>query len=300
MTPHHILLFGPNGQVGWELQRCLAPLGHISIANRTPTAGQHYADLAEADSLTRLIRELKPSVIVNAAAYTAVDKAEEETGAAFAINGTAPGILAEEAQALNALLIHYSTDYVFDGSRSGPYLETDPVQPLGVYGESKLAGEQAVILVGGNALILRTAWVYGLRGKNFLLTMQRLANERDELRVVADQWGAPTWSRLIAEATAQLLSQCLSPRCAADWKTLSGIYHLTCGGQTNWHSFAEAIVKQTAKPPIVHPIMTAEYPTPAARPAYSVLSNDKLLHTFGLRLPDWETALQLCLHSQAC
>jgi dTDP-4-dehydrorhamnose reductase len=290
-----LLLLGTTGQVGWELQRCLSTLGELTVANRQPSAGQQYADLADFDSLYRLIRQIKPEVIVNAAAYTAVDKAEEESNLAHAINGTAPGLLAEEAKQLNALLIHYSTDYVFSGEKQTPYVETDPVNPLGAYGESKLAGEQAIIDTGANALIFRTAWVYGMRGKNFLLTMQRLARERDELRVVADQWGAPTWSRSIAEATAQVLSQLFAPARQGTIKDYSGIYHLTCAGETNWHGFAQSIVQQGERQVTVHPITTADYPTPARRPAYSVLSNEKLAATFGLTLPAWDDALRLCL-----
>ncbi len=299
MKQHTILLFGPSGQVGWELQRCLAPLGIVVCAARTPAQGMVQADFTDMDSLRQVVNAVQPSIIVNASAYTAVDKAEEETEAARLVNAEAPAVLAELAKARNALFIHYSTDYVFDGSAQTPYVETDPVKPLGVYGATKLAGEQGVMAVDGASLIFRTAWVYGARGKNFLLTMQRLARERDELRVVADQWGAPTWSRCIAEGTAQVLSQLISPQLKADWQTLSGIYHLTCAGETNWHGFAQTIIAAGERQPIVHPITTAEYPTPAARPAYSVLNNDKLLQQFGVQLPAWDHALALCLAEQA-
>lgn len=292
-THHRLLLIGPTGQVGWELLRCTATLGTVIAVGRG-TAGQTM-DLANPDSIRQVIREFNPSVILNAAAYTAVDKAEQEPLLAQTINGTAPGILAEEAKRLSAILIHYSTDYVFDGTAQQPYLESHLVKPLSSYGTSKLAGEQAIQAVGGQYFIFRTAWVYGTRGKNFLLTIQRLANEREELKIVADQFGAPTWSRSIAEATAQVLTQLLSPLHPVDITSLSGIYHLTCGGQTTWYEFAKAILAHGERHPRIVPITTAEYPTPAKRPGYSVLSNTKLHQTFGLTLPPWEQALELCL-----
>jgi dTDP-4-dehydrorhamnose reductase len=286
-----ILLIGANGQVAWELLPCLQPLGEVVVASRNST---NYIDLAEADSIRAIIRKLQPNIIVNAAAYTAVDQAEQEPELAAAINGTAPGILAEEAKRIQALLIHYSTDYVFSGNNTTAYTETDPVDPLGVYGTTKLAGEQAIQAIGGKYLIFRTAWVYGLRGKNFLLTMQRLAKERDQLKIVADQIGAPTWSRLIAEATAQVIAQLESPLYKGE--TRSGIYNLTCGGETNWYEFAKAILASSNTNLL--PINTADYPTPAKRPAYSVLSNQKLINSFGIRLPDWNQALSVCLLEQ--
>jgi dTDP-4-dehydrorhamnose reductase len=290
MENNKILLIGANGQVAWELLSCLQPLGDVVVASRNSS---NYIDLAKADSIVAIIRKLQPNIIVNAAAYTAVDQAEQETELAAAINGTAPGILAEEAKRLQALLIHYSTDYVFNGNNTTAYIETDSVDPLGVYGSTKLAGEQAIQAIADKYLIFRTAWVYGLRGKNFLLTMQRLAKQRDELKIVADQIGAPTWSRLIAEATAQVIAQINSTLYKVDIETISGIYHLTCGGETNWYEFAKAILASSNTK--ILPINTVDYPTPAKRPAYSVLSNQKLINTFGIRLPDWNKALSVCL-----
>jgi dTDP-4-dehydrorhamnose reductase len=292
--PKKILLIGPNGQVGWELLRCLQPLGHVIAAGRNC---QIHLDLTQVDSIRQVIREIQPDLIINAAAYTAVDKAETEAQLAYQINSTAPGILAEESLRLkNTILIHYSTDYVFNGQHSQPYTELEPVNPLGVYGASKLAGEQAIQAVGGYYFILRTAWVYGLRGKNFLLTIQRLAQEREELTIVNDQIGAPTWSRLIAEATTCLSAQLLAPF-IQNRENFTGIYHLTCGGQTSWYEFAKMIIEYAEKSPRLLPITTAQYPTPAKRPAYSVLSNEKLATTFGIILPTWDNALKICLTS---
>ncbi len=287
-----ILLLAPTGQVGWELLRCTQTLGNVIAVGRhtNPTL-----DLANPDSIRQMVRDVQPHIIVNAAAYTAVDKAEQESELAYVINGTAPGILAEEARRLSALLVHYSTDYVFDGTHQQPYTEQNNVNPVSAYGASKLAGEQAIQSIGGHYLILRTAWVYGRRGNNFLLTIQRLAKEREELRIVADQFGAPTWSRTIAEATTHILSQLVSPLYQADLDSLSGIYHLTCGGQTTWYDFTKAILKYGEQQPQILPITTAEYPTPAKRPVYSVLANTKLIDTFGITLPAWERALELCM-----
>lgn len=294
-----ILLIGTSGQVGWELLHCIQPLGTLYAAGRQTDSNTPFQiDLASPDTLCQVIRELKPNLILNAAAYTAVDKAEEEIELAQKINAIAPGILAEECLRLNASLIHYSTDYVFDGDHDQPYTEQSYVNPMGLYGASKLEGERAIQAIGGQYLIFRTAWVYGLRGKNFLLTIQRLAQEREELKIVADQIGAPTWSRMIAEATVQVLAQILSPLHPVPFETVSGIYHLTCGGQTSWYDFAQAIIAQGDKQPRILPITTAEYPTPAKRPAYSVLSNAKLMSTFGLQLPTWDQALALCLGSK--
>lgn len=289
-----ILLTGASGQVGWELQRSLSTLGRV-------VAPAHSEfDLARPETLAASIREIKPDLIVNPAAYTAVDKAESEQDLAYAINVKSPGVLAREAARLGISLVHYSTDYVFDGNKLGAYLETDATNPLGVYGASKLAGEETVRDAGADHLILRTSWVYGLRGKNFLLTMQRLARERDKLSVIADQFGAPTWARSIADATAQMLALWLSPGASKEDRLhQSGIYHLTCGGRTSWHGFAEAILQnmqaQGEKVPELKAITTTEYPTPAKRPANSVMSNDKLQQTFGIRMPDWQDALALCL-----
>ncbi|MFK5970517.1 MAG: dTDP-4-dehydrorhamnose reductase [Candidatus Marithrix sp.] len=295
MSSKKILLIAPTGQVGWELHRCVQPLGQVLAVGRNKA--QTFIDLADPDSIRSVIREIKPDIILNAAAYTEVDKAEKESELAYTINGTAPSILAEESLRLQSLLVHYSTDYVFDGTNDKPYTETDPVNPMGVYGASKLAGEQAIIAIGGKYLILRTAWVYGLRGSNFLLTMQRLAKERKELKVVADQIGSPTWSRIIATATAHILAQLNSPLYPIDIKELSGIYNLTCNGQTNWYEFAKSIIAQYENQPNILPIPTADYPAPAKRPMYSVLSNEKITKTFGIELPDWDKCLKLCLVS---
>ncbi len=295
-----ILLIGPSGQVGWELLRCIQPLGEVISASRTPSKllQSQIVDLADPDSIRHVIREVKPAIVLNAAAYTAVDKAEEESELAYKINGTAPGILAEECLRLKALLVHYSTDYVFDGNQTQPYIELDTKNPLGVYGASKLAGEQAIANQGGQYLILRTAWVYGLRGKNFLLTIQRIASTSEELKIVDDQIGAPTWSRMIAQATAHIMAQLYSPLYQLDIEELSGIYHLTCAGQTSWYEFAKAIIVESEKQPRVLPITSRDYPTPASRPAHSVLSNKKLAKTFGVTLPVWNKALKLCLNDR--
>jgi dTDP-4-dehydrorhamnose reductase len=287
-----ILLIGRNGQVGWELQRCLQTLGEIITTDMQDA--DHILNLSDHVAIRDVIHSVKPNVIINAAAYTAVDKAESDAEKAMQINGIAPGIVAEEAYNIGALLVHYSTDYVFNGKHTQAYVETDLTDPRSVYGETKLAGDQAIQQIGGHYLIFRTSWVYGARGQNFLLTMRRLAREREELRIVADQIGAPTWCRSIAEATAQALALWFSPQTSAT-ADLSGIYNLTNGGETNWCDFAKAIVSHMEKPPRVIPISTAEYPAPAPRPAYSVLSNDKLEAVFGIRLPAWDKALDLCL-----
>ena len=284
-----ILILGANGQVGWELQRSLAPLGEVVAL------GHAALDLTSPDAIRQALRHIAPEVIVNAAAYTAVDRAEQEPELAQAVNGIAPGVLAEEAKHLNAALVHYSTDYIFDGAKGSPYAEIDAPNPMSVYGKTKLAGEKAVAATGCPHLILRTSWVYGARGKNFLLTIQRLARERDELRVVNDQFGAPTWSRMIAASTSAILSQCLHKGSVASiLRDKGGLYHLTAAGQTSWFGFASEIVKFADKAPRMTPITTAEYPLPAPRPAYSVMSNAKLERVFGLRLPDWRDSLALC------
>jgi len=286
-----ILLTGCNGQVGWELQRTLATLGEVSAV------GSSVLDLADADAIRQVVDGIRPQVIVNPAAYTAVDKAETESGRAMAINGVAPGVLAEEAKRVGALLVHYSTDYVFDGSGATPWKEDDTPGPLNIYGATKLAGEQAIAAVGGRHLIFRTSWVYGQRGGNFLLTMCRLFRERPELKIVADQIGAPTWSRCLAEATAQILAQVLSPSRGADKPEPWGVYHMTNAGETSWHGFAEAILAldPPATPPRLIPIASREYPTPARRPLNSRLDNGKLARAFGICLPDWREALALCM-----
>jgi dTDP-4-dehydrorhamnose reductase len=282
-----ILLTGCSGQVGYELERSLQGLGEVVAADRG------RMDLSDLDRVRAVIRDVRPRLIVNPAAYTAVDKAESEPELAFRINAEAPGLMAEEARRLGAVLVHYSTDYVFPGDDPGARVETDATGPVNVYGASKLAGEQAIAASGAAHLILRTSWVYGMRGKNFLLTMLRLARERDELRVVADQHGAPTWSRTIADATASILAQARGFD-AAWWQEHGGIYHLSSQGQTTWCGFAEAIVAQAGIDCRVVPIATAEYPTPARRPRHSVLSSRRVLERF-CRLPDWREALRLCM-----
>ena len=294
----NILLIGSQGQVAFELKRSLACLGTVICVDRHSNP---LLDLADADSICRTVRLIRPGLIVNAAAYTAVDKAETDENLARQVNGIAPGILAEEALALGAGLIHYSTDYVFPGNGSQPYREDDATAPNNVYGHSKLQGEQAIAATGCPAYILRTAWVYGQRGHNFLLTMLRLMREREVVRVVDDQIGAPTWSRLIAEATSLMIARSLvAGQFHPDGR--EGIYHLTAAGQTSWFGFAEAIRSQGIANGLlpstcatVEPIPTSAYPTPAQRPAYSVLDNSKLADHFGVQLPAWETGLELCL-----
>jgi dTDP-4-dehydrorhamnose reductase len=286
-----ILILGKQGQIAWELQVTLATLGNITVL------GSQELDLANPDAIVAKIRQIQPDMIVNAAAYTAVDRAEQEPELCTAINATAPGILAELAREFEALLVHYSTEYVFDGCKTSPYLETDLPQPLGVYGASKLAGERAIIQVDCPHLILRTTWVYGNRGKNFLLTILRLAAERSELKIVADQVGAPTWCRSIAEATAQILAQCQRDR------DVKGLYNLSAAGKTSWHGFASQIVDRYR---VLYPdrhlaveqilaIPASDYPTPAKRPAYSVLDNSKILADFDVQLPDWNSSLEQLL-----
>ncbi|WP_310415714.1 dTDP-4-dehydrorhamnose reductase [Chamaesiphon sp. OTE_8_metabat_110] len=284
-----ILLLGQQGQVAWELQVALATLGRVTVW------GSQELDLADPDRIRDRLRALEPQIIVNAAAYTAVDKAEQEPALCQAINATAPGVIAELAREFGALLVHYSTEYVFDGTKTSPYLETDTPNPLGVYGASKLAGEQAIIQAGCAHLILRTTWVYGNRGKNFLLTILRLAAERPELKIVADQVGAPTWSKSIAMATSQILARCGD----RDPATISGIYNLSAAGKTSWHGFASEIVDRyrtqfpdrALQVTDIVPIPASDYPTPAQRPAYSVLDNSKVLTTFGVQIPAWDLSL---------
>jgi dTDP-4-dehydrorhamnose reductase len=286
-----ILLIGKNGQVGWELQRSLAPLGEVIAI------GSQDLDLAQADKIRTLVDEVQPQLIVNAAAYTAVDQAESEPDLAMAVNGIAPGILAESAAKCGASLIHYSTDYVFDGTKTTPHTEQDLPNPMSVYGRTKLAGEIAIGKVDVPHLIFRTSWVYGMRGKNFLLTILRLAREREELRIVGDQYGAPTWCRMIAEATSLALGTT-----GVNISNKSGIYHLTGAGQTSWHEFTNEIINMYSSS---HPgelavkrvvsIPTTEYPTPAQRPMYSVLSGEKLTTQLGVVMPSWAHQLNLSL-----
>jgi dTDP-4-dehydrorhamnose reductase len=281
-----ILLTGTAGQLGRELKRSLICLGELTASDR------HTLDLSNADALRAAVRTIAPTVIVNAAAYTAVDKAEAEPAVADAINAVAPGILAEEAKRLGALLIHYSTDYVFDGSKATAYTEDDTPAPLSAYGRSKLAGEQAIAAAGPRHLIFRTSWVYGLHGANFMKTMLRLGRETDELRVIGDQFGAPTWTRHLADVTALIVARKEVP---------NGLYHLAAAGETNWHNYAEAIFFEAQraglmeKVPVVSRIASADYPLPAARPANSRLDCSRFHRDFGLALPDWRTGLIDCL-----
>jgi dTDP-4-dehydrorhamnose reductase len=278
-----ILLTGRNGQVGWELERKLAPLGEVIATDRATL------DLADPDAIRRVVREAKPQIIVNAAAYTAVDKAESEPELAMRINGFAPGVLAEEAKRLGALLVHYSTDYVFDGEKTTPYVEDDVPNPINVYGRTKLEGERAIQAAGGRHLILRTSWVYGARGRNFLLTVLRLARKGQELRVVGDQIGAPTWCRAVAEASAVVIPTVLRE------PAVDALFHATNSGQTSWFGFAgEALRLMDLRTP-VRAIPASEYPTTTVRPVNSVLDSGKLRQIFGIALPDWQTSLEGCV-----
>lgn len=276
-----ILLTGATGQVGWELRKTLAPLGDLRAFDR------FGLDLADVPPLVATVRALQPEVIVNAAAYTAVDKAETERDLAFAVNATAPRVLAEEAKRIGARLVHFSTDYVFDGTKDAPYVEDDAPDPINVYGASKLAGERTIVGTGCRHLILRTSWVYGPRGKNFYLTMLRLAKERPELKVVDDQVGAPTSSLEIARATATLLD-----------KGAQGLYHMTAAGETSWCGFARAILARTGIATPVVAIRTEDYPTPAKRPRNSRLDCARLRTEFGVSLAPWEDQLaEVTLHA---
>jgi len=282
-----ILVTGAQGQIGFDLARLLLPYGDVVATDRAKL------DLTDPDAIVAAMRGAKPALVVNAGAYTAVDLAETETALARAVNGRAPGILAEEAKRLGAVLIHYSTDYVFDGTRQTPYSEDAPTAPLNAYGASKLEGEHAIAATGAQALVFRTSWVYGLRGRNFLLTVRRLAAERDELSIVADQIGVPNWCRTLAEATVRIVGAGL-PAAAER----AGVYHLSSCGQASWYDFARAIVGDASRAKI-KPIATADYPTPARRPAYGVLATGRFETTFGFALPDWRDALARCLASQA-
>jgi dTDP-4-dehydrorhamnose reductase len=302
-----ILLIGSTGQVGHELAFILPRVGEVIVPDRAEL------DLTRASDVARVISDTHPQMIVNAAAYTAVDLAEKEPEKARAINTEAPAAMAAEAAKLNALLVHYSTDYVFDGSKESPYVEDDHTDPQNVYGQTKLDGENAIRDSGCRHLILRTAWVYATRGKNFLLTILRLASQREELRIVSDQIGAPTWAREIARATNSILER--HAAAAAGDAPPTGTFHVTAGGTTNWHAFATAILDEAAKLPAtnpwlnaalsggslvtkrVTPITTADYPTPARRPAYSVLSNERLNSTYRLQLPEWRDQLKAALAS---
>lgn len=289
-----ILLLGRAGQIGWELERSLQALGRVVACARTE------ADLSRPDTLCALVRRVCPAIIVNAVAYTAVDTAEQEENLAYRINAEAPAALAETARELNAWLVHYSTDYVFDG-RSGPYSETSATNPLNTYGRTKRAGEEAIERSGCRHVILRTSWVYGARGNNFLNTMLRLAREREELRIVDDQIGAPTWSRTVADVTAALLARLDERRFDGD---LAGIYHLTGQGESSWHGFARLIIEETRSLRVTSPqikaIPSSEYRLPAQRPRDSRLDCRKLVETFSVNLPNWRDAALLCLDEVKC
>ncbi|WP_375594475.1 dTDP-4-dehydrorhamnose reductase [Algihabitans albus] len=282
-----ILLFGPTGQVGWELQRALAPLGQLVAC------GRDSVDLADRTSLAAAIARHQPDVLVNAAAYTQVDRAESDPASAERINAAAVGEMADAMAARGGWFLHYSTDYVFDGTKAGVYREDDPAAPLGVYGASKRAGEVAAAAAGGRHLVLRTSWVYAARGQNFVRTMLRLAKERQSLRVVADQTGSPTSAELIADVTAHALKRVLDDGTESD--RMSGLYHLTADGHTTWHGLASRVIGQadnagaqlSCRAENVEPIGTSDYPTPAQRPANSRLDTTRLRETFGITLPDW-------------
>lgn len=285
-----ILLTGKTGQVGWELQTALASLGRVIALDRA------QMDLSKPDSIRIVIREAAPDIIVNAAAYTAVDKAESEPELAMMVNGIAPGIMAEEAKRLGALLVHYSTDYVFNGTKSEPYTEDDETNPLNVYGKTKLAGERAISATGCDHLILRTSWVYSGRGTNFLLTILRLARERRELAVVDDQVSSPTWAGALTQSTVDLLGK------AKHLKNISGTYHLAAEGFTTWFILAQRIIELAQELSnertgwaAVRPTTTAEYPLPAVRPLHSAMSKEKIKQVFGIDMPDWQSQLMTCL-----
>ena len=287
-----ILLLGKNGQVGWELQRSLAPLGEVLALDRSSTS--HCGDLSNLEGLAETVRVFRPQVVVNAAAYTAVDKAESDSSTAHLVNALAPEVLSRACAALDALLVHYSTDYVFDGSGQTPWLETDATGPLNVYGHSKLAGEQGIAKQGAKHVIFRTSWVYGTEGGNFAKTMLRLAQERDKMAVINDQFGAPTGAALLADITAMCLQQ---PQ------ALSGIYHLAAAGETTWHAYAEYVL-QTAKrlkPEMAYKVKevaavpTSEFPTPAQRPLNSRLNCSKLQNDLQCQLPDWQKGVDAML-----
>jgi dTDP-4-dehydrorhamnose reductase len=290
-----ILLLGKNGQVGWELQRSLAPLGELVALDEDSTG--LCGDFTDLGGLARTVRAVAPDVIVNAAAYTAVDKAESEQQLVRTVNALAPGVLAQEAGDINALLIHYSTDYVFDGNGEKPWLETDPAAPLNVYGATKLESEQLIQQSACRHLIFRTSWVYGARGNNFARTMVRLAGERDRLNVINDQIGAPTGADLLADITAHAI------RTALQRPELSGLYHLVAAGETSWHGYARFVIDFARRagialkvaPDAINPVPTSAFLTPAKRPHNSRMDTTKLRHTFELNLPSWETGVERML-----
>ena len=300
-----LLVTGANGQVGWHLQRTLAPLGEVTAID------VEQVDLTDLDAVARALRDSAPDIVVNAAAYTAVDKAESEPDLARALNVAAPAKIAEECARTGALLIHYSTDYVYGGSGPAPYEESDPTGPLSIYGQTKLAGDQAIMASGCAHIILRTSWVYDVRGKNFLRTVLRLAREREELRIVGDQYGAPTWARMLAESTALILARSLGHKGETGHWPESGLFHLTAAGRTSWAGFARAILEDyeelvdwpaetgefggRLKAKRVVEITTEQYQTPARRPRNSVLANALIAQRFGISLPDWRRQLRLAM-----
>ena len=289
-----ILLLGINGQLGWELRRTLATLGQVTALDYP------QIDLTRPEQARRVIKRIKPQVIINATAYTSVDGAESEAEVALAINRDAPGIIAEEAKALGAAFIHYSTDYVYDGTKSEPYVETDLPNPVNAYGQSKLAGEHEIIQIGGTYLILRTSWLYSLRGETFVNKVLKWSRQYETLRIVEDQVGSPTWCRMLAEATAQVIA--MGSKNIVDWLTAhSGLYHLAGDGYASRYEWAQEILKYDPSPQeqIVEqllPSLTSEFPTPARRPLFSALDCTRFYQTFGLRLPDWRNALRLALN----
>lgn len=286
-TDMKILLLGKDGQVGWDLQRSLAPLGQLK------SCGRQEADLENLNKLRVIVRDYRPNIIVNAAAYTAVDRAESEPDKAYRVNAKAVGFLADEARRLDAWLIHYSTDYVFDGTKPSPYVETDRPNPLSVYGRTKLQGEEAIRQSGCKYLIFRTSWVFGVHGNNFVKTILRLAKERDNLKIVADQHGVPTSAKLIADITAQSIPVFTNSRLH------SGIYHLTAKGHATWHELARQVVNRAQRHGMdlsltageIRAISTTDYPTPAKRPQNSVLDTNLLTKALGISLPEWQAGV---------
>ncbi len=288
-----ILLFGPNGQVGWELRRTLSTLGEVVTAGID--AADEQLDVTDGQAMKTLVDRLQPGLMVNATAYTAVDKAESEPEVAHQVNCVAVGLMGELAAEIDCPVVHYSTDYVFSGNNDTPWKETDETGPRSVYGRTKLAGEQALAAAGAEHLTLRTAWVYGTRGNNFLLTMLRLFDQKTQLNIVADQFGAPTWSRHIAEATAQMLARLKSSDGSYCFTGLDGVYHLTSAGQSSWHEFAQAICEQAGSSCQLAPISSDQYPCAAERPVYSVLDNSALAQAFSVSIPHWMQGLKLCM-----
>jgi dTDP-4-dehydrorhamnose reductase len=287
-----VLLLGSDGQVGWELQRTLSVVSEVVNTTLTGKIGLAL-DLLDTNAVSTIVREIQPDFIINAAAHTAVDKAETEVDLSHRLNAEAPELIGQLAVELGARVIHYSTDFVFSGDSDRPYREEDETGPLSVYGQTKLEGEQRLLATGASALVLRTSWVYGNYGHNFMQTMLRLFKEKAQLSVVDDQIGSPTWSRMIAEATAQIVHQLnITPE---DVNPALGIYHLTAAGETSWYGFASSILEMIGSDCNIQPTSTDNYPTPARRPAYSVLDNSKIKQTFGLELPDWRISMQQCI-----